>query len=177
MARASAAPAPPVMPFWQHPAFRWGAISAGAILLVAGMIRLEKLNRSYQIERRLEENASLGPMARELKQKIINAQRSGIFSDAAKAAAGQVPHALWLGRIAPLAQNEPQDGSIVVLTDAHLLEGAAGPHDRGSQVRIGRRKFVFQGMRPKAGETWLISVWRDGPGNVIHSAARYSAAP
>lgn len=177
MARATAVPAPPPLPFWQLPAFRWGAAAVIAMGFLTGMIWLERMNRTYQLERRLGEDARLGPMAGKLKQQIEQAQSSGILKDAALAAQRQVPQALWLGRIAPLKETDPQDGSIVVLTDAHLLAGKAGAHDRDGQVRIGRRKYVFSGTRPRAGETWLISVWRDGPGNAIHSAARYAEVP
>jgi hypothetical protein len=177
MARASSMPAPPPSPFWQLPAFRWGVMAIGGLFLLTGMMWLEKLNRSYQLERRLEEDSRLGPMAAKLKAQIEHARRTGALKDSAKAAEGQVPQALWLGTVAAPSSSEPQDGSIVVLTGAHLIAGTAGAHDRGGQVRIGRRKFVFKGSRPRAGETWLISVWRDGPGNAIHSAARYAEAP
>lgn len=176
MPRASSVPAPPPSPFWQLPAFRWGVMAIGALVLLTGMMWLEKRNRSYQLERRLEEDSRLGPMAAKLKEQIAYAQLSGDLKDAGKAAQGQVPQALWLGVIAAPGASEPQDGSIVVLTNAHLLAGTPGAHDRGGQVRIGRRKFVFKGNRPRPGETWLISVWRDGPGNAIHSAARYTGS-
>lgn len=177
MARAAAAPPPPMSPFWQLPAFRWGVIAVVSMGFLTGMIWLERMNRNYQLERRLGEDARLGPMAAELKQQIERAQSSGILKDAATAARSQVPQALWLGRIAALKETDPQDGSIVVLTDAHLLAGKAGSHDRDGQVRIGRRKYVFKGTRPRPGETWLISVWRDGPGNAVHSAAKYADVP
>lgn len=176
MARAASIPAPPPAPFWQLPAFRWGVIAVGGMMLLMGMMWLEKKNRAYQLERRLSEDVRLGPMAQELKRQIEMAQRSGVLKDVKRAAADQIPQALWLGRIAPPGESDPQDGSIVVLTNTHLLAGTSGPSDRNGQVRIGRRKFVYKTSRPKAGETWLISVWRDGPGNVIHSAAKYADA-
>jgi len=176
MARASAIPAPPPLPFWHLPAFRWGAIAVGLMGLTAGLMWLEKANRTYQVERRLEEDASLGPMAAKLRKMIVDAQRSGILKDPVKAAQAQVPQALWLGAVTEIIENENRDGSILVLSEAHLLEGSGGVHDRSGQVRIGRRRFVYTNGRPKVGETWLISVWRDGSGNAIHSAARYSQA-
>lgn len=176
MARVSPVPALPLPPFWQLPAFRWGVIAVSAILLLTGMVWLEKLNRAYQIERRLGDDARLGPMVHKIKQQIETAGKSGILENAAQAAQGQVPQALWLGRVAG-EENETRDGSIVVLSDAHLLAGRPGPHDRGGQVRIGRRRYVYSGTRPQAGENWLISVWRDGSSNAIHSAARYTSTP
>lgn len=152
-------------------------MAVGALVLLTSMMWLEKLNRSYQLERRLEQDSRIGPMAAKLKEQIAHAQRTGALKDPLQAAHGQIPQALWLGRIATPSGSEPQDGSIVVLTGAHLMAGTAGAHDRGGQVRIGRRKYVFKGSRPRPGETWLISVWRDGPGNAIHSAARYAEAP
>lgn len=177
MARASTLPAPPQAPFWHLPAFRWGVIAMGAILLIAGAFWLEKMNRSYQLERRLEEDTRLGPMARTLKQQIGQAERSGILKDAVQAAQAQAPQALWLGRISEVKETENRDGGILEISDAHLLAGRSGPHDLGGRVRVGRRKFVYGSSRPRVGETWLISVWRDGSGNAIHSAARYAAVP
>ncbi len=172
MARASSIPAPPPVPFWGSPTFRWGALAVGAMLSLTGVLGLEKMNRSYQKERRLEEDARLGPMARKLKWQIQEAGRSGILLDPVKAAQGQVPQALWLGRIAEVVENESRDASLLVLGEAHLLAGSAGSHDRAGQVRVGCRRHVFGEGRPQVGETWLISVWRDGAGNAIHSAAR-----
>ncbi len=176
MARASSVPPPPPVPFWQLSAFRWGVLALGGLLLLIGVLGLEKLNRSYQLERRLEEDARLGPMARQLKWQIQEAGRSGILRDPVKAAQGQVPQALWLGRIAEVVENESRDTSLLVLAEAHLLAGSAGSHDRAGQVRIGCRRHGFGEGRPRPGETWLISVWRDGAGNAIHSAARYGVA-
>lgn len=177
MARVSPVAPLPLLPFWQLPAFRWGVIAVSAIFLLFGIGWMEKLNRSYQIERRLGEDARLGPMVLKIKQQIETAGKSGILENAAQAAQGQVPQALWLGQVAEVVENETRDGSLVVLSNAHLLAGRPGPHDRGGQVRIGRRRYVYSGTRPKVGENWLISVWRDGSGNAIHSAARYTSAP
>ena len=177
MARVSPVAPLPLSPFWQLPAFRLGVLAIFAILLLLGIGWMEKLNRSYQIERRLGEDARLAPMVHKIKQQIETAGKSGILENAAQAAQGQVPQALWLGRVAEVDENATGDGSIVVLSDAHLLAGRPGPHDRGGQVRVGRRRYVYSGTRPKVGENWLISVWRDGSSNAIHSAARYTSAP
>ena len=177
MARASAAPAPPPSPFWQLPAFRWGVLAVGLMLLTAGLLWLERANRVYQIERRIEEDARIGPMAAKLKKIIGDAERSGILKDPVKAAQAQVPQALWMGHVTEIIENENRDGSILVLSGAHLLAGIAGPHDRAGQVRIGRRRFVYSNGRPKVGQRWLIAVWRDGTGNAIHSAALFPEQP
>ncbi len=177
MARAAAAPALPAVPFWQVPTFRWGVIAIVGLLVVAGIYQLDKINRSYQWERRIEEDPQLGPMAAKLKQQIRLAWESGAFKDATEAARRQIPQALWLGQIAEVMENESRDGSLIVLAAPHLLAGKSGPHDRSDQVKIGRRKYVYSGTRPKVGEMWLVSVWRDGTGNGIHSAARYDRKP
>ncbi len=176
MARASAAPAPPPEPFWELPAFRWGLVLMCGALLLTGGIWLERTNRSYQLERRLQEDPRLGPMTRKLKAQIAEAEHSGILKDPAAAARGQVPQALWLGRVSEVRENETRDAGILELTGAQLLAGRPGPHDRSGVVRAGRRRFLFDN-RPREGETWLVSVWRDGADNVIHSAARYAPAP
>jgi hypothetical protein len=174
MARASTINAPPAVPFWRLSAFRWGLAVVGLAVLIAAGGWLERTNRTYQLERRLEENPSLGPMVRRLKQQIEQAKNSGLLKDPAKAALAQAPQALWLGRIQQVIENETRDGSTIVLAEPQLLAGRAGTHDRGGEVRIGRRKFVFSPIRPKAGELWLISVWRDGADSVVHSAAHYT---
>lgn len=174
MARVSQPPAPPPVPFWQVPAFRWGVVAVVVMVALTGLLWLEKQNRMHQLERRIREDVRLGPMAVKLRQQIELARNSGILADEVQAARQQVPQALWLGRVAPLRESDPQDGSILVLAEAHLIAGKAGPRDRDGQVRIGRRKHFFPGGPPQPGETWLVSVWRDGPGNVIHSAARFS---
>lgn len=177
MARAAAIPAPPAMPFWQLSAFRWGVAAVTGLLLLGGMMWLESFNRSYQLERRLEEDPRLGPMAAKLKQQIRLAVDTGALKDPAEAARRQIPQALWLGRISEIVENESRDGSLLVLAAPHLLAGKLGPQDRSDQVKIGRRKYVYPGTRPKVGELWLISVWRDPAGNGIHSAARYPGTP
>ena len=177
MARAAALPALSAIPFWRLPSFRWGVIAVSGLILLTGMIWLEKVNRSYQLERRLEEDPRLGPMAVKLKQQIRMAGESGILKDAAEAARRQIPQALWLGRVSEVVENETRDGSLIVLAAPHLLAGKMGAQDRSDQVKIGRRKYVYPGARPKVGEMWLISVWRDATGNGIHSAARYGAHP
>ena len=147
------------------------------LLLLTGMIWLEKVNRSYQLERRLDEDPRLGPMAVKLKQQIRMAGESGILKDAAEAARRHIPQALWLGRVSEVVENESRDGSLLVLAAPHLLAGKMGPQDRSDQVKIGRRKYVYSSSRPKVGEMWLISVWRDTTGNGIHSAAHYGETP
>ena len=175
MARAAAAPPPPQMPFWRLPAFRWGVVAVSAVILLTGMMWLEKMNRQYQLERRLEENPRLGPMAAELKKQILKAEQSGVLKDPATAARGQIPQALWLGQVTEVLETVSQEGTTLVLSSPLLLAGRMGPHDRSDQVKIGRRKFVYAGsVRPKVGEMWLVSVWRDSTGNAIHSAAKYS---
>jgi hypothetical protein len=177
MARAAAVPAPPVVPFWQLPAFRWGVFAVSALILIGGVMWLDKVNRSYQLERRIGEDPRLGPMAAKLKQQIAMAENSGVLKDAAEATRRQIPQALWLGRISDIIENESRDGSIIVLASPHLLAGKMGPQDREDKIKIGRRKYVFIGGRPAVGEVWLISVWRDATGNGIHSAARYLETP
>ena len=177
MARAAALPAPPAVPFWQLSAFRWGVAAVSGLLLLTGMIWLEKVNRSYQLERRLEENPRLGPMAAKLKQQIRLAAESGALKDPAEAARRQIPQALWLGLVAEVRETESRDGSLIVLGSPHLLAGKPGQHDGTKEVKIGRRKYVYSHSRPKVGEMWLISVWRDTTGNGIHSAARYGDLP
>ena len=177
MARAAALPAPPAVPFWQLSAFRWGVFAVAGLLCLTGMIWLEKVNRSYQLERRLQEDPRLGPMAIRLKEQIRMAMDTGALKDPVEAARRRIPQALWLGRVAEVVENESRDSSLLVLATPHLLEGKMGPHDRSDQVKIGRRKYVYSGSRPKKGEEWLISVWRDATGNGIHSAARYSGTP
>lgn len=177
MARVAALPAQPAVPFWQLSAFRWGVIAMSGLLCLTGMIWLEKVNRSYQLERRLGEDPRLGPMAAKLKEQIRMAIETGALKEPAEAARRQIPQALWLGRISEVVENPSRDGSILVLASPHLLAGKRGPHDGSDQVKIGRRRYVYSGSRPQPGEVWLISVWRDATGNGIHSAARYSGEP
>ncbi|MDB6070721.1 MAG: hypothetical protein JWL81_1892 [Verrucomicrobiales bacterium] len=174
MARAAAVPPPPMVPFWQLSAFRWGVVAMAAVMLLTGMMWLEKMNRHYQLERRLEEDPRLGPMAAELKKQILKAQQSGVLKDATQAARGQIPQALWLGPVTEVLETVSQEGTTLVLSSPVLLAGQMGPHDRSDQVKIGRRKYVYSGPRPKVGEMWLVSVWRDTTGNAIHSAAKYT---
>ena len=61
-------------------------MAVGALVLLTGMMWLEKINRSYQLERRLGEDSRLGPMASKLKEQIEHAQRSGVLKDPVKAA-------------------------------------------------------------------------------------------
>ncbi len=177
MPRAAAVPPPPLVPFWQLPAFRWGVAAVSAMLLLTGMMWLEKVNRNYQLERRIEEDPRLGPMAQKLKQQIQLAEQNGVLKDAVEAARSQIPQALWLGRISEIPESGSKEGITLVLASPHLLAGRMGPHDRSDLVRVGRRNHVFKEARPKVGELWLISVWRDRDGNGIHSAARYAPAP
>ena len=177
MARAVVLPDPPAVPFWQLSAFRWGVFAVTGLLCLTGMIWLEKVNRSYQLERRLGEDPRVGPMAERLRQQIRMATETGILKDPAEAARRRIPQALWLGRVSEVVENESRDGSLVVLAAPHLLAGKMGPHDRSEQVKIGRRKYIFSGSLPKVGEVWLISVWRDTTGNGIHSAALYGGTP
>lgn len=177
MPRVAALPAPPVVPFWQLSSFRWGVSAVAILMALAGVIWLDKVNRSYQLERRLGEDPRLGPMAAKLKQQIIMAEGSGVLKDAAEAARRQIPQALWLGEVLEIIENESRDGSLIVLGSPHLLAGKMGPQDRQDQIKVGRRKYVFSGARPKVREVWLISVWRDATGNGIHSAARYVETP
>ncbi|MES2709740.1 MAG: hypothetical protein V4726_24285 [Verrucomicrobiota bacterium] len=177
MARASAAsvPAPALSPFWEAAAFRWGVLAVAALGLLAGVIWLEKVNRHYQVERRLQEDPRLGPIARMLKGLVEENQRSGILSDPVRAEKAHAVQAVWLGRVSALVENGMRDGSTLELSDAVLLAGRPGRHDIAGKFKAGRRSFVFQGARPREGETWLVSVWRDQSGmNAIHYASRYS---
>ena len=177
MARAAAPPDLPAVPFWQLSAFRWGVAAVAGLSLVGGIMWLETVNHSYQLERRLGEDPRLGPMVAKLKQQIQLAVDTGALKDPAEAARRQIPQALWLGRITEVLENESRDGSLLVLAAPHLLAGKMGPQDRRDQVKIGRRKYVYSGTRPQVGERWLISVWRDAAGNGIHSAALYPDPP
>lgn len=177
MARAAAqpAPAPPLNPFWEASAFRWGVFAVAALGILAGVIWLEKVNRHYQVERRLQEDPRLGPVAQKLKQLVETNQRSGILSDPIRAEKEQAVQALWLGRVEALVENGMKDGSTLELSDAVLLAGQTGRHDAGGKIKAGRRGYSFRGAVPKAGETWLVSVWRDQSGmNAIHYASRYA---
>ena len=177
MARAAALPAPPAVPFWQLSAFRWGVFAVSVLMVLGGVIWLDKVNLSYQLERRLREDPRLGPMAAKLKQQIAMAEGSGILKDPAEAARRQIPQALWLGEVSEILETESRDGSLIVLASPHLVAGKMGPQDRHDQIKVGRRKYVYSGSRPKVGEMWLISVYRDANGNGIHSAARYEGNP
>lgn len=177
MARASARPVPiqAVPPFWEVAAFRWGVFAVAMMGLLAGVIWLEKVNRHYQVERRLQEDPRLGPVAKRLKELVETNERSGVLTDPLKAEKSQAIQAVWLGRVTALVENGMRDGSTLELSDAILLAGKPGRHDAAGKLKAGRRSFIFQGARPQPGETWLVSVWRDQSGmNAIHYASRWT---
>lgn len=176
MARASSVPpnASALIPFWEAAAFRWGLGATVALGVMGGVMGLEKVNRHYQVERRLEEDPRLGPVAEQLKKLVKDSERSGILTDPVRAEKEKAVQAVWLGRVQELVENGMRDGSTLELTDAILLAGRAGRHDAGGKIKAGRRSYVFHGLRPRPGETWLVSVWRDQSGlNAIHYATRY----
>ncbi|RYD31486.1 MAG: hypothetical protein EOP86_17790, partial [Verrucomicrobiaceae bacterium] len=113
-------------PFWESAVFRWGALAVAGFGAVAGVVWLEKENRHYQVERRLEEDPRLGPVARQLKKQVEDNQRSGMLDDPARAEKAQAVQAVWLGRVAALVENGMRDGSTLELTDAVLLAGRQG---------------------------------------------------
>lgn len=161
-------------PFWEASAFRWGILAVAGLALMASVIWLEKINRHYQVERRLQEDSRLGPYVKQLKDLVAVNQKSGIFEDPVRAEKAQAVAAVWLGRVTALVENGMRDGSTLELADTILLAGQAGRHDSGGKLKAGRRSFIFQGARPQPGETWLVSVWRDQNGmNVIHFAAKW----
>ena len=177
MARISAAPVL-VPPFWTTGSFRWGVIAAAVLGGVFLLTWMDRENRIFQVERRLEEHPRLGPLARELERAIADAQRRDLAKDPARAERDRVPQALWLGRVREFREGQAQAGQprpgTLYLEEPLLLAGKKSSQDTRNEVTAGRRDFVFRGARPRTGEMWLVSVWRDQAGiSCIHHAERY----
>lgn len=169
---------PPEEVFWRTAAFRWGTLLTAAVASFFLLTWFERENRHYLQTRRLEEDARLGPLARQLAARIEEAENSGALKDLEAAERNRVPRALWLGRVKEFTEVRDASGrltpEILTITDATLLKGARGRGDARHEFKAARKDYVFHGTLPKPGEIWLLSVWRNREGyNYIHSAARW----
>lgn len=182
MARSAASSPPPQPPFWQTRSFRWITLGTFALAFVLTAGWLEKVNVRFQAERRLREDPKLGPLVAKLTALVQQHERSGALADPVAAEQKRLPQAVWVGRVREYIQGRPMDDHLptdtLYLTDALLLAGKQGRNDQRTRVPVGRRDYVFRGPLPRAGERWLISVWRDRSGNnAIHYAERCEPGP
>ena len=154
-------------PFWRTRGFVLGAIAA-AVLLTAGLtVWLVQQNRRQQMQWRLDDDPVLSGIKQSLTAQIV----------AAKPSQPRAPAALWLGRVKEFTVSQQTAGtapavSLLKLEEATLLAGQRAKSD-AAIITISGKQYTFGGPQPRAGEAWLISVWRDTDGNnVIHSATR-----
>jgi len=154
-------------PFWRTRGFLCGAVAAGVLLAAGLTVYLVRENQRQQMRWRLDDDPQLSALKHSLAEQIA----------AAKSTQPRAPAALWLGRVKEFTVSQPTSGaappvSILKLEEASLLAGGRGRNDSAA-VTISGKHYIFGGPQPRAGETWLVSVWRDEEGNsVIHSATR-----
>ena len=155
-------------PFWRTRGFLLG-LTAAAVLAGAGLtVWLVKTNQRQQRQWRLNDDPQLAVLRQSLTKQIA----------AAKPGQVRAPAGLWLGRVREFTVSQATDGSppvsLLKLEDASLLAGEPGRRDSADAVTISGRGYTFGGPRPRAGETWLVAVWRDAEGDssFIHTAAR-----
>lgn len=157
------------VPFWRTRGFLLGGIAL-AVLAVAGLtVWLVRENRRQQMEWRLDDDPNLAGVRKSLTALISAGKPSQ--------PRGPVPVALWLGRVKDFTVSQSTTGappvSLLKLEEASLLAGERGKNDAAGAVTISGKQYTFGGPQPRAGESWMVSVWRDAEGNnVIHSATR-----
>ena len=154
-------------PFWNSRGFILGVI---AFALLSGMgltVWLVKLNQRQQLQWRLDNDPKLSTIKQSLTKQIA----------VAKAGQPRAPVALWLGRVKEYTVSQGTDGSppasLLKMDDAALLAGGRSKKDGRDTVSISGKQYTFGGPQPRAGEAWLVAVWRDSDdNNVIHTAVR-----
>ena len=160
-------------PFWQTRSFVLLLVGAGIVAVVIATTWLGKVNQRVQATRRLADDPRLSSLMIDMKTVVEKNVSTGT------ALGTRAPVALWLGRVAEFFESQPTDGSspaaILKLQDADLLAGERSKMDRTALLTISARQYTFAGPQPVAGETWLVSVWRDTENrSVIHGAHRTS---
>ena len=161
-------------PFWRTPVAK---ITLTVILLVAaifGIQKLERINNRHQVEARLARHPTLGPLLEKWRGAVSENQK------AKQRPNDQLPMALYFGKVAEFVETRPAFGlaptRLLKLASPELLGGAAAKLDSRDQVAISFKNHPNDAIKPKAGEDWLIVVWRDSEGkNVLHTAFRCDA--
>jgi len=152
-------------PFWRTRGFVFGIISFAVISAAGLTVWLVKMNQRQQMQWRLDHNPKLAGIKQSLTKEIA----------AAKTGQPRAPVALWLGRVKEFMVSQGADGSppvsLLKMEEATLLAGSRSRKDGSSTLTISGKQYTFGGPVPRAGETWIVSVWRDSDeNNVIHKA-------
>ena len=154
-------------PFWRTRGFVSGILALAFILTAGATVWLVKLNQRQQMQWRLDEDPKLSRLKQSLTKQIATA----------KDGQPRAPAALWLGKVKEFTVSQQTNGSAAVsllkLEEATLLAGTRAKGDAHESLSISGKQFTFGGPQPRAGEIWMVAVWRDTDGNnVIHTAVK-----
>jgi hypothetical protein len=176
MASRTASREPYEEPFWRTPAAKIMLVVFVVTVGFLGIRKLERINQRYQVENRLSRDPQMGPTL---------AKWRSIIADNLKAKPGprdQLPIALYFGVVAEFVESQPKFGlnptRVLKLQSPQLLAGQGAKFDSKDKVEVAYKNYPTGQNKPKPGEEWMVSVWRDSEGNnVIHSAYRCPAPP
>lgn len=155
-------------PFWRTRGFVFGMIGLGVLLAIGGTAWLVKMNNRQQMQWRLDQDPQLAKQKQSLIRQI----------NTAKPGQPRAPVALWLGRVKKFTIGQQTGAnaaiSLLDLDQATLLAGSRGAKDGTESLTISATHYTWGGPHPRAGEIWMVSVWREGDTNALHTAVRTS---